>query len=483
MLNIDSDSFSTTVLQDVQEIRIQESDQFENSAHSLSNYQKEESLDCPTYFEYSMGGNLKFYREHLQQDFEMEDQVFSIKNQRQRQRKSSHSDNDSEPEALRYVRKPQEKVVPVVNTISEEPELSFDDYSSIYQPEFMLNINSKCLVKEIPKHGFEDNKGRDDNKGIDDKMKNDKHKIASWSQNFIEDSSPENIAENLRVQIISKSNINLPSVEQNIVSKSPEYMFGYSSSLVETKRNGKQLKNKDSEPAHEKKKDNQEIKSVEDKSKGNQEMKLVKRDQNKTKNKIVTSKPRQPKTIENSAESNVKVKTILSKENSSLKKTKIVNHMAPLLPKKNEIKKGTKDRTKKTLEKMETPKKLLPNKELNSDPSVPCQDKNTFPTTANYQTSVKPQENFLSRLNMDTTSMFDNIDLFEELEMTTERMFSEPKQNKDAHFYPESPISELHFFKTPCSTRHNSLETFERLESECIEDSVQVRNAMFFCTL
>jgi hypothetical protein len=103
-------------------------------------------------------------------------------------------------------------------------------------------------------------------------------------------------------------------------------------------------------------------------------------------------------------------------------------------------------------------------------------EENSLPCAANNQRSVKPQENFLSMLNIDTTTMFDNTDLFEELEMTTEKMLSEPKRNKDAEFYPESPISELHFFKTPCSTRHNSLETFEQLESECIEGCVQVRS-------
>ena len=152
ILNIDSNSFSNTVLQDVQKIRIQESD-FENSVQPLSTDKKKEplKLDGPTYFEYSMGGNLKFYKEHLQKDFELKKKVYYVKNQRQQLRKTSHSDNDSEPESLRYFHKPQERVIPVVNTIAEEPELSFDNYSSIYQPEFMLNINSQSLAKRNPK--------------------------------------------------------------------------------------------------------------------------------------------------------------------------------------------------------------------------------------------------------------------------------------------------------------------------------------------
>ena len=480
ILNIDSDSFSATILQDVQEIRIQESDQFENSVHSHS--QKEESLDCPTYFEYSMGGNLKFYKEHLQQDFEMENHVYSTKNQRQRLRKSSHSDNDSEPEALRYAHKAQEKVVPAVNTISEEPELSFDDYSSIYQPEFMLNINSKSLVKEMPKHGLGDNKERAKGKEIMDKVKNNEHKIASWSQNFVGDSSPENVAENLEVHIISKSN-NQPAVKQNILSKSHEQMFDYHSPLVKTKRNGKQLENKELEPVHDKSKgmksvenksgENEGMKSV--KSRGNQETMSVKRDQNKTKNKMTNLKPRQPKTIQSSTESNVGVKNISSNDHPSLKRKKIVNNMTPPLLKKTESKKDSKDGLKKATERRKTSKNLIPKMESNSDVSR-FYEENSLPCAANNQRSVKPQENFLSMLNIDTTTMFDNTDLFEELEMTTEKMLSEPKRNKDAEFYPESPISELHFFKTPCSTRHNSLETFEQLESECIEGCVEVRS-------
>ena len=70
--------------------------------------------------------------------------------------------------------------------------------------------------------------------------------------------------------------------------------------------------------------------------------------------------------------------------------------------------------------------------------------------------------------------------MFEELGKAAEKKLSESKPKKDAEFYPESPVSELHFFKTPCSTRHNSLETFEQLESECIQErDKQVRNMHF----
>ncbi len=486
ILNIDSDSFSTTVLQDVQEIRIQESDQFENSVQPLSNYPKKISFNYPTYFEYSMGGNLKFYKEHLQQDIELENKVYSVKNPRQRLRKPSHSDNDSEPEALRYACKPQEKVTPVVNTIAEEPELSFDDYSSIYQPEFMLNINSKSLVKEIPKIGLRD---RVNNKEMKDRRRTDKHKIASWSQDLIEDSPPENVMENLEVHVVSKPN-DFPAAKQNVVLTNHEDMFDYHSSSAKTKRHSKRLENQEIEPVQntskgnqgiklvqDKSKGNQEMKSVQDKSRGNEEMKPVKIDKNKvgTKNKTVSLKTRQPKTIQGSDRSNVaEDKNILSKENSSAKKKNIVNHITPSSLKKAKSKKESKDRAKKTTERTEIPKKLIQTKQLdNNYESICFKD-----TAANNETCVKPQDDFVSRLSIDT--ILDNTDLFEELGKAAEKKLSESKPKKDAEFYPESPVSELHFFKTPCSTRHNSLETFEQLESECIQErDKQVRNMHF----
>lgn len=466
ILNIDSDSFSTTVLQDVQEIRIQESDQFQNLVQPLSNYQEKESFHCPTYFEYSMGGNLKFYKEYLQQDLELENKIYSVKNRRQRLRKTSHSDNDSEPEALRYACKPQEKVMPVVNTIAEEPELSFDDYSSIYQPEFMLNINSKSLVKEMPKHALGD---RVDKELMGNKRRNDKHTIASWSQDLIEDSPPENVVEDLEVRVVNKS-MSLPAVKQNAVITNHEDMFVYHSSSVKTKRNSKQL-------------ENQEMKSLQGKSKGNQEIKSSQLDKNKicTENKTVSSKPGQPKTTQSRDESKVaEAKIILSKEKSSAQKKSIINHTTPSPPcRKAEIKKESKDRAKKSsAERIEKSKKLIHTKELDNKKysSILSEDKNTLPDAENNQTSIESQDNFLSMLSTDTTTFFDNVDLFKELG-TGEKKLGEPKLKADAEFYPESPISELNFFKTPCSTRHNSLETFEQLESECIEDiAKQVRN-------
>lgn len=465
ILNIDSDSFSTTVLQDVQKIRIQESD-FENSVQSLPTDKKKESLksDYPTYFEYSMGGNLKFYKEHLQQDFELEKKVSSIKNPRQQPRKTSHSDNDSEPESLRYSHKPQERVLPVVNTIAEEPELSFDDYSSIYQPEFMLNINSQSLAKEIPKHSL-DERVYDENPA--DRRGKKEHKISSWSQDFIEESSPENVMEHVEVHIVNKSEV-LPREKENFVlTKHHDDVFDYQSSLnsLKIKTNCKQL-------------NNQEI----NRSKGNQEIKLIKSDKNNagTKKQTASPKPRQPKAINSSVENrDTQTKNILSKESSPAQKQRFKDKSddsAPPLRKPENIEIESRSKIKKPVERKEKSINSIQKKKFDNEKHTlrPVKKETLLPSFEKNEAQLS------TRLSINPTVMFDNSDfVFDELS-TVEKKLSEPKLVKDADFYPESPISEVSFFKTPCSTRHNSLETFEQLESECIKDSVEeVINCIF----
>ena len=473
ILNIDSDSFSTTVLQDVQKIRIQESD-FANSVQPLPTDRKKELLksDYPTYFEYSMGGNLKFYKEHLQLDFELEKKGSFIKNLRQQQRKTSHSDNDSEPESLRYSHKPQEKVIPVVNTIAEEPELSFDDYSSIYQPEFMLNINSQSLAKEIPKHSLDE---RVYDKKPADKRKKKEYKISSWSRDFIEDSSPENVLEHAEVHIVNKSK-NSPREKENVALKKHDGdVFDYQSSSLKIQTNCEQL-------------NNQEIVSIQNKGYGNQEIKTVKSDQNSnadTKKQTVSPKPRQPKVISSSVQyKDTQTKNTLAKESSSAQKQRFKDKSndSALSLRKLENKIESKSKVKKPVERKEKSINYIQKKKFGNEkhPMRPVKKETLSPSFKNNEAKDKTNENVLSRLSINTTTMFDNDDfVFDELS-AVEKKLSEPKLIKDADFYPESPVSELNFFKTPCSTRHNSLETFEQLESECIKDSVEeVTNYIF----
>lgn len=460
ILNLDSDSFTTTVLQDVQEIRIQESnDCFENSVQPTFNYKKNEPFVFPEYFEYSMGGNIKFYKEHLQHATELENRIFPFKKLGQRLRKSSHSDNDSEPESQRYARKSQEKVIPAVNTISEEPELSFDDYSSIYQPEFILNINSETLVKEIPGNISGENVGRKKEE-IKERKKSNKSNVASWSKNFIEENSPENAVENVDVHVKQTESKILPAVKQNTVFTNHEVFTFYSTSVEETPKR--------------KSRRNQDVASEEDKDSMNTHKKSVKLDKSQLskKNSTKTVKIQNPRKIIQSEESNIiKVKAVLPNEKSSQRKQdKDVLHSSTFPPRKAENRNEKKDRVKKP-EKEEKSKELSQRKKFDSGKHILIQSSKDecLSRAEGNSASENKKGSFLSRLTISTTpNIFYDVDLFEELE-TVEKTFREARK-KNETFYPESPVSEVHFFKTPCSTRHNSLETFEQLENECIED-------------
>ncbi|XP_046847095.1 uncharacterized protein LOC124440708 [Xenia sp. Carnegie-2017] len=163
IVNIDSDIFRSTLLEDVKEIRIQENyDDTEKNESYLISDENTKGNNYPIYFEYSMGGNLQCYKEHLKKNFVLENKSRCAKDSEiQRSRKTSHSDYDSEPESLRYARKPQENMPHAVNAITEEPELLFDYYSSIYQPEFMLNINSDSFCDDLPLTLEPDNSGEE----------------------------------------------------------------------------------------------------------------------------------------------------------------------------------------------------------------------------------------------------------------------------------------------------------------------------------
>ncbi|XP_028393863.1 muscle M-line assembly protein unc-89-like [Dendronephthya gigantea] len=453
ILNLDSDSFTTTVLQDVQEIRIQETnDCFETSIQPTFNYTKNESFVLPEYFEYSMGGNIRFYKEHLQHASERENRISPFKKLGQRLRKSSHSDNDSEPESQRYARKSQEKVIPLVNTISEEPELSFDDYSSIYQPEFILNINSENLVKEIPGNISGENVVRRNKEEIKDRKKNNENNGASCSKNLIEENSPKNVVENVDVHVKQTKSEIVPPVKEDAFFTNHDVFTFYSTSVEENPKR--------------KFRKNQDFALEEDKDNKNTLKKAVKIGKSEVSRKNLTTsvKIQKPRKVIQSEESNViKAKDVLPSEKfSHRKQDKDVLHCStsPLRKAENRIEK--KDRARKP-QKKEKPRDLSQLKKFDSE-------KHLLSRTEDNSTSDNKKGSFLSRLNISTTPItFDDCDLFEELE-TIEKTINDEPRKKDETFYPESPISEVHFFKTPCSTRHNSLETFEQLENECIED-------------
>ena len=466
ILNIDSGNFSNTVLQDVQEIRIQEAG-YENAIQSRSNDKKKEYLDCLPYFEYSMGGNLKFYKEHLQHDFELEDKVFgSMNNLEPRVRQSSHSDNDSEPESLRYARKPQEKVMPIINTITEEPELSFDDYSSIYQPEFMLNINSQSLVKEMPKKALIENAYL--KKAIDNKKK-DKSADQNLCQD-ISDSISKTLVNNVEIHVASKSKVLPVGKGNDVLNKHEDCMFDYQSPLVTT--NTKQL-------------EKPQIKSKLNKSTENQRLMSENFDKNTTfsiKNETTSFKLKAVKITNNETTAKHNINETFPTQKQS--KTPL-DHTSSA-PAKNKMR--LKYRAQMTDFK-EKSKKLGQEEGYNSKNVVMPQltRKNILPRSKNIQSTDKAQVgSFLSdsEMNIDMVK-FNNKDLFDELELTKQTL-SEKTLKRSTEFYPESPISEVHFFKTPCSTRHNSLETFEQLESECIEQNIEQVSVNFviisFCS-
>lgn len=551
VLNIDSNRFITLVRQDMQEIRIQDLDQFQNSVQPLMNY----LTKCcfPTYFEYSMGGNLRFYKEHLQQDFELKNKLYSLKNSRQQLRKSSHSDNDSEPEALRYVLKPPD-TAPVVNTIAEEPELSFDDYSSIYQPELMLNINSKSLVQEAPKIAL-----RDYNREIEDTRKNDRHlsKPSSWSPDLIDDPSPVRLLENLTVltsnqkdmfenytssiqretyarkKLDSKDKPSKENVEMRPVpDKTTEKKMSKNMSL-QSQLNKKEQEKKSSEDTSiggkkvmntfgEKSTLKQELRSVEKKDKSVNQNRILIQDKSKERDEIINlvqdkmnsaegkgkeeeqkkkpihdirqakkesinkckavgCKPRQPNTLQRSEKyAKAGNKTVLKEKSSKQAKKEYINNPSPSPPNEIKLKMDLSEKSEKKTES--SIRSLLLENDMRAAyyDTVRPQVKNTSPSAIdNHSVSNSPVYMF----SMDTNRIFDDVDLFEGLEIACDKKLSEQTDN-DEEFYPASPISELHFFKTPCSTRQNSLEIFEKIESECIDlDNIKKVSDIFIHVL
>ena len=271
--------------------------------------------------------------------------------------------------------------------------------------------------------------------------------------------------EHVEVHVVNKSKI-LPRAKENVVStKHDGDLFDYQSSSLKLKTNSKQ--------AH-----NQEIKSVQNKSKRNKEMIKSNKNNSVIEKQTISPKPRQPKAIQSSVENkDTLTKNTLSKESFSAQKEKNKNKSSDSVPplRKPENKIDSKRKVRKPVERKENSINLIQEKEFDYDEPV-LRTVKKEPLVSSFKDSEakgKTQENLTPRLNVNRTTMFGNDDfLFDELS-TVEKKLSEPKLKKDADFYPESPISELNFFKTPCSTRHNSLETFEKLESECIKDSVE----------
>lgn len=387
ILNVDSDSFSTTLLQDVKEFRIQES-----ISENLTGTSLPETQIWPTNFEYSMGGNLKFYKKHLKRDH-LGSKLPTVSYLR-RQRNISTSDNDSEPESLRYSRKSLMPSTVDIITEEREAELSFDNYSTIYQPEFLLNIRSQSLVKQAPNEIREAKQCEE----ITDSGKPKENRTSNISvEKPIEKRKPKaNKTDNISVKKpVEKRKPTLKSKRPavaNVIKEEEVFDYdGYTCS------EGKENTKKDKYP--------------------------LRHDDRQHRNELFI-KEEELKTIGNKLE---------TEKNKAIKKSKE--------------------------KKFRTNTSVLATTDVVSGNVTENMAQDFFPSFNKHDNVVRDNTNWTEEINIRNENNF----------------VGETRKHEATYFYPESPIAEVDFFKTPCSTRHNSLESLTGLEN-CGEESSEMEH-------
>ena len=313
-----------------------------------------------------MGGNLKFYKKHLKQDY-FETKISHARYLRH-ERKISHSDNDSDPESLRYSRKYLAPSNDDVIAEEHDVELSFDDYSTIYEPEFLLNVKPQPMVQETTNPTLDTRQTNETREKR--KTKENKKNTAASFENGLSPWSKE------------------PLTTGYDVKEQPVFDYYASIGERETSKNDELIQKQNSISSH---------------------------------NELVSEK----KKI-------VRLKT--EKKCKFRQSSKIPN-------KKNE------------------------ESHLRTSKNIP---------EASQTIHVNVEENCKKHLSLRLHDKYIN-DIGDDSGWNGEvkmKHNAKVEEDKDVtEFYPESPVAEINFFKTPCSTRHNSLEILTDMKEDSEESS------------
>ena len=325
-----------------------------------------------------MGGNVKFYKEHLEQDF-FKRKIPTVSCLRP-QSKVSLSDQDSDPESLRYSRRIQSQNTVDVIMEEREAELSFDNYSTIYQPEFLLNVKSQPLIIKSSS-----------------KARGTRQVVETRDMRNVQENETISIAAKISLEEIKVDRDSEPSKPSNTVSGIDEQpVFDYDlCSYIPRKENTK-----------------------------------AKEDKVPLRHNVIPCR-----------------KPLIIKENKFLESK----------PKKIEkVKKLVKS---KILDKeQETEQNLGSNENFSKTNDI-----------LSMNINENSEENI--SLSFNKQNIFSSEDTFWYCERKINDHDGVDSRKEAEQFYPESLKAEANFFKTPCSTRYNSLESFTDLEQNEPEDT------------
>ena len=512
-----------------------------------------------------MGGNLKFYKEHFMKDYLIakscskshrsttNSSALGSPPREQRnhttnypalgclpreQRNRSISDQDSDPEALRFSQKYQTHGTNGdVMEQSNTADLSFDHYSTIYQPEFLLNVAQRPhqnhvigdileehvvlkKTKHLEERTIEGNLGKEvfekkikpvqlseRKSGERNKEKVDLKPVVALSSmvqrkrtKVIKDTANEKVTR--PVQSLTNEEVH-EYLRQENVAKTKAKVELVGAPAKERRRNFMQTYKKDKVQLVQTPKKITSVREWDKPDDGEDQeawkMKTIVQLSNNLAKPFLKKQDSKDETLSGGDRDYLQNKLAENINNGvvrdipvSMKKVSSKNTNKTISPKSNVKDCNVQisfDEKYETLEmKQQNTKsaeydcqKLVDNKTLDRKYPVKNNSKiaqKIVKTTNIFDDKTKEEKNVSSKNYLGSLSLKISLDENKSTAQDHNTDWFSPITTRDTNdlLYPESPTAETSFYKTPCSTRHNSVASLEDSDEDNVGDFEEVIN-------